>query len=551
MLVTLIAENLAIMDKAELQLGKGFTSITGETGTGKSLLVGAISLCLGERADTAVVRSGCSRAVVQAVFEIDEAVNNVLKENGCESEENLLYIHREIAAEGRGLCRLNGRLVPIAVLKRVGDLLVDLHGQHEHQSLLDPTRHLSLLDEWLGETIASPRQRAQEEYEALTKLRGELRSLEQGARERAQRLDLLKFQVSEIEDAAISPGEIERLEGELLRLKHAESLAQAIASASEVVFAGENSAVALLSQASKSLVSVAGIDPNLDQPLKSLGEAQYSLDDAIDGLRKAESSVVYNQERVEEIGERLDLLARLKRKYGNTEEDIIAFCESVRGQLTADENSDERAEALKSDVREMEDAFSATCAELSKRRVAGGRDFCDAVCRELSELAMPHAKLNCAFRTVDGGPTGSDDMQFFFTANPGEAERPLARVASGGEVSRVMLAIKTVLAGSAGVPTLVFDEIDTGLGGQTAAVVAKKIEGLARSYQVIVITHLPQIAGKADAQIAIEKAVDGGRSVTRIRLLEEQERVAEIARMLAGDSGGKAAEETARQLIAR
>jgi len=550
MLVELVAENVAIMDKAWLQFGPGFTAITGETGAGKSLLMGSISLCLGERAGPEIVRAGAAQAIVQAVFAPPASTKSLVEELGYGSDD-ALYLQREIAAEGRSQCRINGRLAPLNILKRIGDSLADLHGQHEHQSLLNANRHLDMLDDWIGVDAALLRERIAKLYANNLEISRKIRQLEAAGRDREHRLDLLRFQVAEIEEAGVQKGERSRLEEDLARLKGAETLAEALHEAAECAFAGELAAKDLLARSLRSLETAAQIDARLRPACDQLQAALVSLEECAMGIKDGQESIEFNPERLEEIAGRLDLLAGLARKYGDSEEAILNYLHESKETLAFLEGSKTSRDDLTSKLAENEERLLADCRLLTNLRSERASKFADLVGHELSELGMPKAALSATLQPKPIAADGADELEFMFSANRGERQRPFSKVASGGEISRVMLAVKTVIAGKGGVPTLIFDEIDAGLGGQTAAIVAKKIERLSKNYQVIVITHIPQIASRASKQISIEKREVDARSVTRVRNLQQEERIGEIARMLAGETVSEAALENARHLLRR
>jgi DNA repair protein RecN (Recombination protein N) len=550
MLVELTVENIAVIERAEFTLGSGFTAVTGETGAGKSLLVDSVALCLGERADADIVRTGAPKGVVFAVFEPGQETTRILEELGYAGEDGLLYIQREIAAEGRSQCRINGRLAPLSALKRVGDTLADLHGQHEHQSLLAPTNHLDVLDAWIGHEALNLRESISTCFSELQSKKRQLRELEQSDREREQRLDILRFQVGELEGAALQPGEILALEEELLRLKNAETLAASLESASNATYSGETTARDLLAMASKEIEAASEFDHRLESTAALLRASLFSLEDAIIGLRESVDQIEFDNDRIEVIAGRLDTIAKLRRKYGDTEQDMLHFLEQARESLNLLENATANREELAADIRTLEIELQALCDKLTTIRSQGASGFCELVAAELHDLAMAGARFSANLSTKAPEADGADSLEFLFSANTGEAERPLAKIASGGEISRVMLAVKTIMAGKGGVPTLVFDEVDTGLGGQTAAIVARKLEQLAENYQVIVVTHVPQIAGRATTHFAIEKVESGGRVATRARRLTSDQRVDEIARMLAGETVSQAAVENAKSLLA-
>lgn len=549
MLLELVAENIAIMDRVAVRFGPGFTAITGETGAGKSLLIDAISLCLGERADTGLVRKGATSATVRAVFDPPVATRALLDELGYGIGDEALYLQRDLAVEGKSACRINGRTAPVNVLKQVGDSLADLHGQHEHQSLLHASSHLGMLDDWIGAKAHEARKGVAHAWDTMSQLRAQMENLRRDAAERERMLDVLRFQVGEIESAGVRVGEIDELQVHLKRLQGAESLQAAIETSCEAMYAGEASARSLLQAAAKSIADVADVDPELARIVESLRDAEIALEVAVAETKSARERIEFDPERIEEIASRLDLYATLRRKYGEDETAILDFFRKAAQDLDRLENAEQLSSEIETELKAAQEAYDSCSSALSKVRAEFASRFADVVQRELRELGMLAAKFVCPVETKPPTRDGTDLFEFLFSANAGEDVRPLARIASGGEMSRVMLAIKTVMAGKGGVPTLIFDEIDAGLGGQTAAVVAKKLAKLGENYQVLTITHVAQIAGRAAAQVTIEKTVVDGRTNTVVRELNQADRVQEIARMVGGEIVSEAAIANAKQLL--
>lgn len=551
MVVEITVENVAIIERAQLPLGPGFTVLTGETGAGKSLLVDAIELALGERADSDLVRSGTGRAIVAAVFDLSRRPELLAKcrELGLDLEDGSLYVQREVFAEGRSQCRVAGKLTPVAALKSLGQLLVDLHGQHDHQSLLHPDRHGEFLDLWIGQPALNLISRVRDAYAAWEEANSRLNALRRGVRDREQRLDMLQYQVKEIE--AVSPvvGEMDELEASLSRLQHAEKLSLAAQNALARLSDEEGSSYDRLAEAVRSLDDASRLDATLETSLDSLRSALYSMEEGLRELRHYADNLESDPEVIEETAARIDVLKRLRRKYGEDEVAILAFLESAKQELDllADAESNEADLALKAEAARANLELAA--AELTSLRAEMATRFSDTVQEQLRELAMEKAifETRLAEKPIDA--SGADRIEFFFSANAGEGAKPLAKIASGGEMSRVMLGIKTVLAGKAGVPTLIFDEVDAGLSGRAAATVARKLEELATHYQVITISHLPQIASRATTHFRIEKNETAGRVLTNVRHLKPEERVEEIARMLAGEQITDSALANARELL--
>lgn len=551
MILELTAENIAILEKAHISLGQGFTALTGETGAGKSLLIDAIDLALGGRADSDLVRSGCAKGTVTLTADLtgNLAAKALCDELGVELEEGILFIQREVLAEGRSVCRIAGKQVPVGTLKRIGDLLVDLHGQHDHQALLDPLKHLEYLDAWMGDESFGLIANVAEKHRELAEIQAKLNALRRGQRERSQRIDLLKFQVEEIESAGIRVGEADELTGQIKRLQNVERLVTASQAAMESVDGDERSALAGLGSAIKELEPLSSVDDQLAEPLEQLRSAFYAAQEARTELRAYLDQLELDPNLLEELIERQEVLRKLFRKYGEDEPALLQHLHESRAELDLLENSEQSEEELAALHTSLRGEFVALCAQLSALRRDRSLIFAQLVQGQLRELAMEKALFEVRFTEKEPDATGMDAVDFLFSANMGEPVKPLSKIASGGELARVMLSLKVALAGRAGVPTLIFDEVDTGLSGRAAAVVARKLAELGGHYQVIVISHLPQIAGAARCHFQIQKVEHSGRMVTQVVALEGDERVHEIARMLAGEEIGDSALANARELL--
>lgn len=551
MLLELTVNNVAIIEHAQLALGPGFTVLTGETGAGKSLLIDAIELVLGERADSDLVRTGAGRAVVSAVFDLSRRPELLTKcqDLGLDLEEGSLYIQREVFAEGRSQCRVAGKLTPVSALKSLGQLLVDLHGQHDHQSLLHPDRHGDFLDLWIGESATRLIAGVQAAYREWEVANIRLAALRRGARDREQRVDMLQYQIREIEGVSPRVGELEDLEAALSRLLNAEKLSQAVHTSLARVTDEEDNAFDRIAEAVRSLEDAVRLDSAISAGLEPLRSALYTLAESIRELRHYAESLEASPETLEETAARIDALRRLRRKYGEDEAKILQFLEEARAELDILTAAEGNETELVQTVAKHRAALETKSEQLTKLRTEKALLFSAAVQAELRDLAMDNALFEAKISAKPVEIDGADRVEFFFSANAGEMPRPLAKIASGGEMSRVMLGIKTVLADRAGVPTLIFDEIDAGLGGRAAATVARKLEALAVHYQVIAISHLPQIAGRATTHYRIEKTEDQGRVITDLRHLKPADRIEELARMVAGDVVTESALANARELL--
>ncbi len=552
MILELSVENIAVIERAQITLGPGFTVLTGETGAGKSLLVDAIALALGGRADQDLLRAGAQKGPVNLVADISDnpAAQALCQELGIPVEDGQVFVQREITSEGRNVSRIGGKAQPVSAVRQLGALLVDLHGQHDHQALLDPERHQEYLDLWIGEPAEQLKMQVRVAFADVDQRRQELATLRQGMRHREQRLDLLRFQDQEIEAVNPMVGESAELEQQLSRLQHAERLTESAFSGLTILSDEEGAAEERLGSAIASLEQVVKLDSSLEATLEVLRTALATLQEGTTDLRRYAEGLESDPAALEETAARLDSIRRLVRKYGVSEESVLEFHQKVKEELALLEDAENSEEGLTAKLAESEARLRQVAGELTALRSERAIEFSALVQAQVRELAMDKALFAVDLAPKEPGEDGGDDIHFLFSANPGEPPRALARIASGGEMSRVMLAMKVVLAGKAGVPTLIFDEIDTGLSGRAAAVVAKKLQALGQFYQVVSISHLPQLAGRADAHFKIEKVEREGRTFTEIRCLGETERVEEVARMLAGEEIGEMAMANARELLA-
>lgn len=568
MLSELRVENLAIIDKLGVVFAPGLNVLTGETGAGKSIIIDAVELVLGGRASADFVRAGSERATIEALFDITDLapVRRELAELGLDDDDSQLVLSREITRGGRSASRINGRPVTAAMLRRVTQHLVDLHGQHEHQSLLQPERHLELLDSFAGAEALALRRRVAELHRAVRRVEDELRQLTGDAKDRARQLDLLQFQLNEIDAARLIPGEDVALHEERSRLAGAEKLFAACERAYASLRGGDEGgqgAVDAIGTALAELEEMARIDAAVGPTLEALRGILYQLDDLARDLGRYRDAIEFNPERLEEVLQRLDQIAGLKRKYGDSIEEILRYREEVAAGIERIIGSEEAAASLSAERDRLGVALGEAAAALSEARRTAARALEEGVAAELADLGMPRTVLKVAFgqeeaddgfpcggRRLRIGPRGCDQVEFLLSPNPGEPLLPLAKIASGGELSRIMLALKTILAGADEVPTVIFDEIDAGIGGRAAQAVAEKLARVAAARQVLCVTHLPQIAAMADAHYAISKHVAGERTHTRIMQLGEEERAEEVGRMLGGAEVTAKTREHAREMLA-
>ena len=549
MITELHVENLAIIQKASVSFRHGFTALTGETGAGKSLLIDALELCLGERADTELVRTGATKASVQLVIDLSLSplVLKSLEELGIDSENGVIYIQREVFAEGRSQARVNNKPVPVSVLREIGAQIVDLHGQHQHQALLDEETHIKYLDAWIGAEVASSKFEVAEHFGRWQEAKRKYDALQRGIQEREQRVDMLTFQINEIDSFGVIEGEERELISSLARLANSEKIASAAQMALASLSEDEINARDLVAIGVKHAEDIARMDESID--ITELLESLELLQEGIHNLQIYLDKIDSDPASLEMTVERLDGLKKLKRKYGETESEILAFLHNAQLELDSLTDIGASEETLLESLNKTSKELRAACSFLTLLRESKSREFSQDVQKHLADLSMEKTRFVVQIKPMDPTPEGADFVEFLFSANAGEELKPLAKIASGGEISRVMLAMKSALAGRAGVPTLIFDEVDTGLGGAAAAAVGKKIRALSEQYQVLAISHLPQVASQANEHFRIQKSESGGRVQTDIIPLSADERVHEIARMLAGDSVSEHAVANAKDLL--
>jgi DNA repair protein RecN (Recombination protein N) len=532
----LFIQNIAVIQKASIDFEKGFNVLTGETGAGKSIIIDAIHAILGDRTSKELVRTGAKNASVSALFtNIGEETKSILEELSLpKEEEDSLLIQREIRIEGKSLCKINGAPATVSMLKKIAPTLVTIHGQHESYELLSPDIHMVYLDSFA--LLEDLLQTYKKSYSRLRSLQHELEELRSDEGDKARRIDLLQYQIDEIEAASIRPGEREELLQERERYKNSEKIAEAISSIKSLL-SGDESNVGILSQLD---LAVMHLDPltsfqkEILEAFQKVQEARFSLEDADAFLRDV--SVEYDPERINEMEDRLDLLHRLSLKYGETEEDILLFLEKNQKELSKIQYSDETIAALEEEYENEKKNAIALAKELSQKRKAASQEFSKQVKNELAFLNMPGIQFEVDIQRIPLNGMGCDKIQFLVSANKGEDPKPMSKIASGGELSRIMLAIKTVLSGKDKVETLIFDEVDTGISGDAANKVGKKLKDVSKNRQVLCITHLAQIAAMADNHLLITKETQNDRTFTNVTPLDFQDRKQEIARMIAGSS---------------
>lgn len=548
-------KNLATIEDLELELDSGFTILTGETGAGKSIIIDALKLLLGEKASPDLIRTGKEEALIEAVFEIIE--REKLPPDLELENENQLFLQRIISSQGLSKSYLNGLLVPLKKMKELGEQLIDIYGQNDHIFLLDTSNHLKFLDDF-AEAVAL----RDEVRQAAQKVRARLREKEEllaRQKERAQRLDFINYQVKEIEQAELRPGEDQELLQERSILKNAEKIAILVNQAIDIAYESEESLVAGVKRLENIVSELQGFFPELESSRAQLGDFNIFLKELAGNLIDWRDRYAPSPEKLEEIEARLSLLEKLKRKYGSSLEDILTHLEKIKTEKEELERSEEKLSELEQEIKTAFDDYRKLCGRLSRLRKERARELEELIVRELGQLAMTRARFKVDFRplspSLDDPATirdlGAEELEFILSPNPGEELRPLRRIASGGELSRIMLAFKSLGKEAEKGRTLIFDEIDSGIGGQTADFVARKLQQLARRHQVLCITHLPQIASAAAHHFRIEKKTEKDRTYTLVRKLKDKDRPEEIARLIAGTRLTEASLQMARELLGK
>ncbi len=532
MLRLLHIENIAVIECADISFDRGFHILTGETGAGKSIVIDAISAILGQRAYRDMIRTGATKASVRAVFS-DVPEFAWFAENGVPYDAETL-IQREIYLDGKNVCRVNGCLVTVSILHKLGIQLINIHGQHDSASLFDEENHLAFLDAFADNEAL--RADYAEKYQAVAALRREIDKKTMDEGEKLRRMETLKYQIAEIEKAQLEAGEDEALEDRRKLLQNAEKLSDGIQEATECLYGGEDSdgAAALLAQAQRALAKLSRYTDNFASLQEKVTDLMYQVQDAADELRDAGSELSYSADELEQIESRLDTIHKLRRKYGATCADILEYLENARRELDEIEFADAHLERLQEKLRKAEKAAWDAAYVLRDQRIAASEKLSARILTELAQLDMPRVQFQCAFRELELTAGGADAVAFYMSANAGEALKPMSKVASGGELARIMLAMKNVLAEKDQVSTLIFDEVDTGVSGRAAQRVAEKLKSVALHKQVLCVTHLPQLAALADTHLLIAKAERDGRTYTTVTPLDFEGRKRELARIIGG-----------------
>ena len=549
MLLQLSIYNLALIDAMSIDFAPGMNVMTGETGAGKSIVVDAVNLVLGERADRDLIANGSKKARVEALFDIadNEKVQGLLEELDLTGDEDTVSISRELTSAGKNICRINGVIVPLQTLRQVSAQLLDIHGQHEHQLLLDSRNHVAYLDEYASDVIRPLLEKCSEQYAVWRTSAQKLIKLRRSVSEREQRIDMLRFQLDELKNARLVVDEEDELERQKVFYRNAGRIISAFDDACEILASGSahggSSAVELLREGVRALTSISSLDSRYEAIYARLDGLCYEVEDAVGELSDLRNDMDYDEQEAERVESRLDLLHRLSRKYGATTREMIRYRDRIDAELSELEDSDEAAERLEKEYRQQTRTLQEISKQLTAARQEAAKQFEKSIEEQLHDLGMKNARLSMAFAPVQPGEKmadrfsaqGVDRLEMMFCANLGQPMKPLARVASGGELSRIMLALKNLSAQKPGIPrSMVFDEIDTGISGRMAQVVSEKMSQIGDHHQVICVTHLPQIAAMADEQFLVRKSDVDGVTKTQVLHLDRMQRAQDLARMVGG-----------------
>ena len=549
MLCLLHIENIAVIECADISFDRGFHVLTGETGAGKSIVIDAISAILGQRAYRDMIRTGANKASVRAVFtEVPQL--DWFEENGVPYDEETI-IQREIYLDGKNVCRVNGTLVTVSILHRLGIQLINIHGQHDSASLFDEDNHLAFLDAFADHDAL--RETYTQQYQAVAALRREIDRRQMDESEKLRRMETLRYQIEEISKAGLESGEDEALEDRRKLLQNAEKLSDGLQEAVECLYGGDETdgATALLSQAQRALAKLSRYTDSFGLLQEKVADLMYQVQDAAEEVRDAAAELSYSADELEQIESRLDVIHKLRRKYGATCTDILEYMERAKQELDEIEFADEHLARLKNKLQKAEKLAWDAAIALRESRKASAQKLSGRILTELAQLDMPRVQFECSFTELELGANGADAVAFYMSANAGEALKPMSKVASGGELARIMLAMKNVLAEKDQVSTLIFDEVDTGVSGRAAQRVAEKLRCVAAHKQVLCVTHLPQMAALADHHLLIAKQERDGRTYTTVTPLDREGRKQELARIMGGtnitETTLKSAEEMLQQ----
>ena len=548
MLSLLHIENIAVIECADISFDDGFSVLTGETGAGKSIVIDAISAILGQRAYRDMIRTGTTKASVRAVF-TDVPEYPWFAENGV-SYDSETIIQRDVHLDGKNVCRVNGALVTVSILHKLGIQLINIHGQHDSATLFDEDNHLAFLDDFAENTDL--RSDYAEKFNAVARLRREIERMSMDEGEKLRRMETLKYQIDEISRAALEPGEDEELEARRKLLQNAEKLSDGMETAVEMLYGGDDSdgAATLLAQAERALARICKYGDTIHRLHEKVADLMYQVQDAAEEVRDARDELSFSAGELDQIESRLDTIHKLRRKYGATCADILEYLEKAKRELDEIEFADDHIERLKKKLKKAEkEAWDAAFALRDNRKKAA-QELAKRILTELAQLDMPRVQFSCEFTELELTPNGADSVAFYMSANAGEALKPMSKVASGGELARIMLAMKNVLAEQDQVNTLIFDEVDTGVSGRAAQKVAEKLRSVDRNKQVLCVTHLPQIAAMGHTHYLIAKSERDGRTYTTVTPLDREGRKLELARIIGGANITETTLKSAEEMLA-
>jgi len=565
MLSRLRIKNLALIDDLSIEFESGLNVLTGETGAGKSIIIDAVGLLLGDRADKSLIQTGKESALVEGLFYIEKCdrLNALLIDSGVEPQDDKsVLLTRQIIQSGRNICKINGYTATLAMLKEAGRLILDIHGQHEHQSLLSSEQHIRFLDSLGQDHMSKLKQEVFGSYYRWKSVKDEISKLKKHENDDTVLKDVLRYKIDEIKKANLKPGEPEDLAKERLILQNAGKITDALHGSYSLLFSGTQQQISCHDQMAKALYQikqVAHFDQKYETLLNDLDNVYYQLQEIISLVRNYKDSSFTQPDRLDEVESRIALIQSLKRKYGNTIEGILEYKEKMESQLFGLEGREEKLSELESRQKVLFDELSGTSLKLTEKRSIIAKEFCVELLQQLAELGMDKSNFQVALSSGEAGDAnddvftedGVDKVEFMISTNPGEPMKPLVKIVSGGEVSRIMLAFKTILAKTDDIPVLIFDEADVGISGRIAQVVAEKMNGVSKFHQVICVTHLPQIAAMADAHFRVKKDFMDNRTITFVQRLDDNQRQEELAKMIGTSTLTKLSLEHAKELIDR
>ncbi|MBK3494043.1 DNA repair protein RecN [Viridibacillus sp. YIM B01967] len=554
MLRELSIKNFAIIEDLTVGFVEGLTVLTGETGAGKSIIIDAVQLLAGGRGSLEFIRHGAKKAELEGLFMISSENHSAYQkceEVGIDIEEGMVILRRDLNDSGKSVCRVNGKLVPLSLLREIGATLIDVHGQHESQELMDDKRHISLLDQFAGAEIAPLKERYAEEYLAYRELKKELAAISVGEQQVAQKIDLFSFQIKEIDACQFRAGEEEELAEERRRLMNFNKIYERSSTAHEAIL-GESRGLDWIGQAMTDLEEVATLDNNFKEHSDNVSAAFYSLQEAAFQVKNILDELEFNPERLNEVEQRLTLIQSMKRKYGTTLEEILNYREKIGEELESLLNRDENIQKNEQQLDELKEKLLQTAEKLTAIRKKEGRKLSDAIMQQLRALYMEKADFSVHFEPIavdQFDQNGLDRIVFYIATNVGEPPKPLTKIASGGELSRMMLALKTIFSSTNGITSIIFDEVDTGVSGRVAQAIAEKISAISMHSQVLCISHLPQVAAMADHHYYIKKHEEAHRTVTSLTEIFEDARIDEISRMMSGAEVTELTFQHAKELV--